>query len=68
MIHMEPYKDPDEFIKNLGAEEFEKRMEEAQNSFFFEIEVIKKNYSMSDPEQKTKFIHETAQEASCFRG
>ena len=54
VIHMEPYKDPDEFIKNLGAEEFEKRMEEAQNSFFFEIEVIKKNYSMSDPEQKTK--------------
>lgn len=66
VIHMEPYKDPDEFIKNLGAEEFEKRMEEAQNSFFFEIEVIKKNYSMSDPEQKTKFIHETAKKLLVF--
>lgn len=66
VIHMEPYKDPDEFIKNLGAEEFEKRMEEAQNSFFFEIEVIKKNYSMSDPEQKTKFIHETARNLLVF--
>lgn len=66
VIHMEPYKDPDEFIKNLGAEEFEKRMEEAQNSFFFEIEVIKKNYSMSDPEQKTKFIHETARKLLIF--
>ena len=66
VIHMEPYKDPDEFIKNLGAEEFEKRMEEAQNSFFFEIEVIKKNYSMSDPEQKTKFIHETARKLLVF--
>ena len=65
VIHMEPYKDPDEFIKNLGAEEFEKRME-AQNSFFFEIEVIKKNYSMSDPEQKTKFIHETARKLLVF--
>ena len=66
VIHMEPYKDPDEFIKNLGAEEFEKRMEEAQNSFFFEIEVIKKNYSMSDPEQKTKFVHETARKLLVF--
>ena len=66
VIHMEPYKDPEEFIKNLGAEEFEKRMEEAQNSFFFEIEVIKKNYSMSDPEQKTKFIHETARKLLVF--
>lgn len=66
VIHMEPYKDPDEFIKNLGAEEFEKRMKEAQNSFFFEIEVIKKNYSMSDPEQKTKFIHEIARKLLVF--
>lgn len=66
VIHMEPYKDPDEFIKNLGADEFEKRIEEAQNSFFFEIEVIKRNYSMSDPEQKTKFIHEIARKLLVF--
>ena len=66
VIHMEPYKDPDEFIKNLGADEFEKRMDEAQNSFFFEIEVTRRNYSMSDPEQKTKFIHEIARKLLVF--
>lgn len=66
VIHMEPYKDPDEFIKNLGADEFEKRIEEAQNSFFFEIEVTRRNYSMSDPEQKTKFIHEIARKLLVF--
>lgn len=66
VIHMEPYKDPDEFIKNLGADEFEKRIEEAQNCFFFEIEVTKRNYSMSDPEQKTKFIHEIARKLLVF--
>ena len=66
VIHMEPYKDPDEFIKNLGADEFEKRIEEAQNSFFFEIEVTKRNYSMSDPDQKTKFIHEIARKLLVF--
>ena len=26
LIRMDPYKDPDEFIKNLGAEEYEKRI------------------------------------------
>ena len=31
-----PYKDPDEFIKNLGAEEFEKRIQAARNGFLFE--------------------------------
>lgn len=66
IIHMEPYKDPDEFIKNMGADEFTKRMEEAQNSFFFEIEMIKREYSMKDPEQKTKFIHETAKKLLVF--
>lgn len=66
IIHMEPYKDPDEFIKNLGTEEFGKRIEEAQNSFFFEIEVLKGNYSMKDPEQKTKFIHEVAKKLLVF--
>lgn len=66
VIHMEPYKDPDEFIKNMGPEEFEKRIEEAQNSFFFEIEVVKRSYSMSDPEQKTKFIHEIARKLLVF--
>lgn len=66
IIHMEPYKDPDEFIKNMGADEFTKRMDEAQNSFFFEIEMIKREYSMKDPEQRTKFIHETAKKLLVF--
>lgn len=55
VIHMDPYKDPDEFIKALGNEEFEKRINDAQNAFLFEIEVLRKNYDITDPEQKTKF-------------
>lgn len=66
IVHMEPYKDPDEFIKNLGSQEFGKRMEEAQNSFFFEIEIIKRGFSMQDPEQKTRFIHEMAKKLLVF--
>lgn len=34
VLNLEPYKDPDEFIKNLGREAFAQRLEEAENSFF----------------------------------
>ena len=57
---MEPYKDPDEFIKALGAEEFQKRIDNAENSFFFELRVLEQNYDMRDPESKTAFHNEVA--------
>ncbi|CUX71543.1 DNA primase [Clostridium sp. C105KSO15] len=60
VLNMQPYKDPDEFIKNMGAEEFRQRIEEARNSFLFEIDVLKKNYKMDDPEQKTEFYNQVA--------
>ena len=66
IIHMEPYKDPDEFIKALGTEEFQKRIDEAENSFFFEIDVIKRSFDMNDPEQKTKFYHAMAKKLLIF--
>lgn len=66
IIHMEPYKDPDEFIKALGAEEFQKRIDNAENSFFFEIDVLRKECDMNDPEQKTKFYHMTAKKLLVF--
>ena len=66
IVHMEPYKDPYEFIKGLGSEEFEKRMAEAQNAFLFEIDVLRKSYDISDPEQKTKFDHEMAAKLLVF--
>lgn len=60
VLNMRPYKDPDEFIKNLGADAFRQRIEEAKNSFLFEIDVLKGQYDMEDPEQKTRFYQETA--------
>ena len=60
VLNMKPYKDPDEFIKNLGADEFRKRIRQARNSFLFEIDVLKENYSMQDPEQKTEFQNQVA--------
>ncbi len=67
IINMKPYKDPDEFIKALGQEEFQNRMEQAQNSFYFEIEVLEKEFDMTDPEQKTRFFNETAKRLLIFK-
>ena len=54
VLNMKPYKDPDEFIKNMGAEAFRQRIKEAKNSFLFEVDVLRRGYEMDDPEQKTK--------------
>ena len=56
VIHMNPYKDPDEFIKNLGTEAFQERIDAAESSFMFEISVLEKNYKQSDPEGRASFM------------
>lgn len=60
VLSMKPHKDPDEFIKNLGAEAYEERIRAAKNSFMFEIGVLRDRYDFRDPEQKTSFQTEVA--------
>lgn len=60
IIHMEPYKDPDEFIKAEGIERFQKRMDEAESSFSFELGVMEKPYDFREPESKTAFFRALA--------
>ncbi|MCD8096873.1 MAG: DNA primase [Lachnospiraceae bacterium] len=60
VINMEPYKDPDEFIRALGAEEFQKRIDSAESSFFFELRILERNYDLRDPESKTAFFREVS--------
>ena len=66
VLNMKPYKDPDEFIKNMGAEAFRQRIKEAKNSFLFEVDVLRRGYEMDDPEQKTRFYQETARKLLQF--
>jgi len=66
VINMRPYKDPDEFIKNMGREAFQERIDQAENSFFFEIRILEGNYNQSDPEEKTKFHREIAKKLCEF--
>ena len=60
IIHMNPYKDPDEFIKNLGVEAFKERIEQAENSFMFEVSILERSYDLGDPDGKTRFFNEVA--------
>lgn len=66
IIRMEPYKDPDEFIKHLGAEAFEERIHKAQNGFMFGLEVLERDYDLTTPEGKTVFMKEAAKRLTQF--
>ena len=66
VINMQPYKDPDEFMKALGKEAFEERIRQAENSFFFEIRILEGQFDMNDPESKTKFHREIARKLCEF--
>ena len=66
VINMRPYKDPDEFTKALGADEYQKRIDEAENSFLFEIRILNEQYDMNDPASKTAFFNEVAQKLLGF--
>lgn len=66
VINMRPYKDPDEFMKNLGAEAFQQRIDEAENSFFFDLRMLEGQYDMKDPESKTAFHREIAKKLCTF--
>lgn len=60
VIRMDPYKDPDEFIKNLGEEAFKERIEKASNGFMFSLEVLERSYDMKSPEGRTGFLRAAA--------
>lgn len=66
VINLEPYKDPDEFIKNLGADAFQERIDNAENSFLFEIRMLQREYDLNDPEKKTEFHRAVAKKLCEF--
>ncbi len=66
VVNLEPFKDPDEFIKNLGADEFQKRLDNAENSFFYQIRQMEKDYRMDDPASRSDFYHEIARRLCSF--
>ena len=66
VLSMKPYKDPDEFIKGLGAEAYQERIDNARNAFLWEIDQAAKNYNIDDPGEKTAFYREAARRLAGF--
>lgn len=66
VLNLEPYKDPDEFIKNQGKEAFMERARKAENSFFFELRILERDFDLNDPESKTRFHREIAKKLCGF--
>ncbi len=66
VLHMDPYKDPDEFIRALGTEAFQQRINQAENSFLFEVSILERSYDMQDPDGKTRFFQAVAARIAAF--
>lgn len=66
VINLKPYKDPDEFIHNLGKEAFEERIADAVTGIVFEIDAIAQNYNLKDPEEKIRFTKDAAKRLSAL--
>ncbi len=56
VLTMDPYKDPDELIKAKGAEEYRRRMEQAEPGRMFEMIQIENRYRRDDPQENIDFI------------
>ncbi len=60
VLSMKPFKDPDELIKEEGAEGYRKRLEESEPGRMFEMLVLYGQYNQKDPESRTEFIRAIA--------
>lgn len=61
ILNMAPYKDPDEFIKAIGAGEYRKRIENAAQAFDFEAGILEKTHDFDNVDEKTRFDHAMAE-------
>lgn len=61
VVSLKPYKDPDEFIKNMGPEAFEKRLDEAKDSFLFRVSVAEDEFPMEEPQGQNRFFERCAE-------
>lgn len=66
ILNLMPYKDPDDFIKNLGEAAFSERISSAKNAFLWDMEILRRDFDFSDPEQKTMYLHKLAEELAKF--
>ena len=62
ILVMKGAKDPDEFIKKFGREEFKKLLDEGRSRFDYIIETTCAKYNMKNPDEKIKAASEIVSE------
>ena len=60
VVSLKPWKDPDEFIKNEGAEAFEERLNQAMDSFMFRVHIAEQDFAMDAPQGQNQFFERCA--------
>lgn len=60
VVSLKPYKDPDEFIKNMGPEALEERLLNASDSFLFRVHTGEAEADMETPQGQNRFFEECA--------
>ena len=60
VLKMRDAKDPDEFLKQFGADRFKLLLEESSNRVEYQLAAIAKKYDLQDDEQKVQFLQESA--------
>ena len=60
MVNLENYKDPDDFLKDKGFEEFEKKINNSLNHIDYAIYINKQKYDINKADGKIKFTIEIA--------
>ncbi|MBU5482399.1 DNA primase [Blautia sp. MSJ-19] len=61
VVNLKPYKDPDEFIKNMGPEAFEERLNQASDSFMFRVSIAESEFPMEEPQGQNRFFERCAE-------
>ena len=61
VLRMKGAKDPDEFLKKYGADQFKVLLEEASNRVEYQLNAIARKYNIKEDDQRVRFIQECAQ-------
>ena len=56
ILDLSPAKDPDEFLNKYGKDEFNNRIAEAKDHILFKINICKRNYDLSKPQEYKDYI------------
>ena len=56
VLSLSPCKDPDEFLKMFGKDEYRDRLERSSTKIDFQLKYMSKPYDLTNPEQKKEYL------------